>query len=139
MLFLLFVSLIVGVWADLARGRWPDYFSPFAAGIGMLMAFLCADVCLPQIRQARERRFVRLLWCVGYVVCAHTLPILLAGLVQIPRVGVQFLPDVLAGVWFTLRQAWLPLLVGSGVLYFVFQIRIVENLKCKIPLSHGRK
>jgi hypothetical protein len=87
------------------------------------MAFICADILLPQIKKLPQRRLVRLAWCLAYVACAHALPILLAGLVQIPRVGLQFLPDVLAGVWFTLRQAWLPLLVGSGALYFVFQIR----------------
>ena len=108
----------VGVWADLARGRWPDYFSPFSAAIGMLMAYVCADIFLPQMTKPRRRRIVVLLWSVAFVACAHTLPILLAGLVQIPRVGVQFLPDVLAGAWYTLRQAWVPVMVGGSVLYF---------------------
>jgi len=110
---LLLVSLLVGVWADLARGRWPDYFSPLSAGIGLLMAYLCADIFLPLIMKSCRRVFFGLMWSAAYVVCAHVLPIVLAGLVQIPRVGWEFLPDVFAGAWYTLRQAWLPMIVGS--------------------------
>lgn len=120
--FLLLVSFVVGVWADFARGRWPDYFSPLSAGLGMLLAFVCADIFLPLITRPQRHRLVGLAWSAAYVVSAQVLPIVLAGLVQIPRVGWEFLPDVFAGAWYTLRQAWLPVVVGSVAVFAASQI-----------------
>lgn len=37
-----------------------------------------------------------------------------SGLVQVPRVGLEYLPEVIANVWFEARQQW-PAIAGAGV------------------------
>jgi hypothetical protein len=113
--------LLVGIWVDAASGRKPDAFSIPTLILLALISWPPAEFGRDVIQRLRYSALAPLIGILT-VAISHALPTLLAGLVNVPRTGLSFLPEVLMGFVFTLERALIPsLVVGSstGVVVFV--------------------
>ena len=121
-------SLLVGIWADVLLGRKPDYFDLRTAVIAFLLSWIPTEIGRNAINNIQRVKPALARWLLAAVIgifsvaVAYALPTFLSGLLNVPRVGLSFLPTLLMGLAFTLRQALIPVLVvGSmvGVIGFV--------------------
>lgn len=107
-----------GVWSDLMRGRWPDYFDVQTAIVAMIFAWVASEVALPMIARLPARG-ASLAFAAGvgviYAALAHALPMFMAGLLQVPLGGLAMVSSAIDGLFFTLRQAWLPALICGAL------------------------
>jgi hypothetical protein len=107
-------SLLVGIWVDAASGRTPDAFSVPTLILLALISWPPAEFGRDVIQRLRYSALAPLIGILT-VAISHALPTLLAGLVNVPRTGLSFLPEVLMGLMFTLEQALIPSLVVGSV------------------------
>jgi hypothetical protein len=108
---LLLGAYVTGVWADLMRGRWPDYFDVQTAIVAMIFAWVASEFAIPAIDRLPARG-ASLAIAAGlgaiYVALAHAFPTFLAGLLQAPLGGLGMVSSAVDGLFYTVRQAWLP-------------------------------
>jgi hypothetical protein len=108
-----------GVWADIARGRSPDFFDPQTAIVHLFFAWVLAEMADSVINRLQHIRapwhVVMALFGALFVTFAHATPSFLIGLIQIPLGGLAMLRSVVEGLFFTLRQALLPSLMCGAL------------------------
>lgn len=109
----------VGVWADLSRGRTPDFFDVQTAVVNLFFAWVLAELCdtvIGRMPTAQPARLVSMaLFGIAFSAVAHALPSFLVGLIQIPLGGLAMLRSVVEGLMFTIRQALVPALVCGAI------------------------
>jgi len=114
--------LAVGVWADLrASGRTDLLRDLLSTAMTLLLGAMVGDSLASLLLRWRDAGARRADWRVVPLSAlamwiGHALLPTLAMLVQVPRVGLDFLPTLLLGLEWVLRAAVLPaLVVGAGV------------------------
>jgi hypothetical protein len=120
--------LFVGIWADGLRGRTPDFFDPQSAIVALVFAWFVSEALsgLPRRLPRTAVAFLTgmALFGIVFAAIAYALPSFLVGLIQAPFGGISLIRSVFAGLFFTLRQAALPIgvigaiagLVSGGVM-----------------------
>jgi hypothetical protein len=105
----------IGVWADLSRGRAPDFFDLQSGLIAMFFTWMLAELALPLTARLPKTPTAYILgmavFGVFFCALAHALPGFMVGLIQAPFGGLAMFRSVFEGLLYTLRQAALPTLI----------------------------
>ncbi len=132
----------VGVWYDLAHGRWPDNFDVQTAVMNMLFAWVLTEAAMPLMEKLPRRQpaFVVGAALVGavYASLAHAAPLFLSGLLQTPFGGLSLLRSVIEGLFFTLRVTLLPALVCGAVAGVVSGLLLLRNVNAAAKAASTR-
>jgi hypothetical protein len=115
-------ALAVGMWVDIAdRGRTDLLRDVLSTGIMLVFGAIAGDTALTLIERVRgqARPLIVIGVCVLGVLVGHMLLPFMAMLVQVPRVGLGFLPTIVEAMAFVLRQAIGPSLVVGTLLGLV--------------------
>ena len=139
MLALMAGAYAVGVWNDLAHGRWPDYFDVQTAVMVMLFAWVLTEAALPVMEKLPRRQpaFVAGAALIGavYASLAHATPTFLSGLLQAPFGGLGLLRSVIEGLFFTLRVTLLPAIVCGAVAGVVSGLLLLRSVNAAVKTA----